>query len=176
MPLATRLVAAALCTILAACQPGDKTLPEERSESAVAPRPSPSAGSPVSSDAEPAPAPEPATAADPAVLRHAEDLVGQYRVAGVDGQSIDLPHGITAAISGERIDITSSCVRMAWSYRFEGTAIVTSPVPVLSCQRGLLPEEAAIDRAFGAASSVRRTPSNGVEFAGGGHDVTLFSQ
>lgn len=103
-------------------------------------------------------------------------LVGEYRVAGVDGQDINLPYGITASVSAEEIEVSSQCVRLKWAYTLVGEVLAASRMPVMSCQRGLLPEEGAIARAFDQAAQVRRTPANGIEFSGAGHTVTLFSQ
>lgn len=103
-------------------------------------------------------------------------LAGEYRVAGVDGGEIDLPHGVTAAITGDRIDVQSDCIRFAWSYAWDGDRLTTATQPVASCRRALLPPEQAISDAFTAAETVARTPSNGLEFSGGGRSVLLFSQ
>src|SRR5690606_34982914 len=103
-------------------------------------------------------------------------LAGEYRVAGVDGGGIDLPHGITATITGDRIEVQSDCIRFAWSYARDGGRLTTAPQPAASCRRALLPPEQAVSEAFTAAESVARTPSNGVEFSGGGRSVLLFSQ
>ncbi len=67
-------------------------------------------------------------------------------------------------------------MKFAWSYRFEGVRLVTETAPVVTCERGLLPEEEAVQAAFEAAEAVRRLPSNGIEFSGGGRSVILFSQ
>ncbi|MDZ4306801.1 hypothetical protein [Allopontixanthobacter sp.] len=103
-------------------------------------------------------------------------LLGEYRVAGVDGKDINLPHGISASISAEEIAVLSQCVRFKWAYTLAGGGFAASRVPTVSCQRGLFPEEEAISRAFDRAVQVRGTPANGIEFSGEGHSVTLFSQ
>jgi hypothetical protein len=103
-------------------------------------------------------------------------IAGEYRVAGVDGGDIDLPHGISASIGESRIEVSSQCVEMAWSYRFDGAQLVTEAIPVVSCDRGRYPEEQAIEAAFDAARGVERTESNGIRFSGGGRSVLLFSQ
>lgn len=104
------------------------------------------------------------------------ELAGEYRVAGVDGGEIDLPHGITATITADRIDVQSDCIRFAWSYTQDGRALTTQMQPVPSCRRALLPAEQAISDAFSAATRVARTPENGLDFTGGGRNVLLFSQ
>jgi hypothetical protein len=103
-------------------------------------------------------------------------VAGEYRIAGVDGGDINLPHGISASIGENRIGVSSQCVEMAWSYRFEGARLTTEAIPVVSCDRGRYPEEQAIEAAFDAARAVERTESNGIRFSGGGRSVLLFSQ
>ena len=154
---------------LAACQPGDGGAPEDAAETpaampneAISPTPSPTAR----------PAPEEGEAGGIT----AAELTGEYRIAGVDGGGINLPHGITASIGADRIDVTSQCVEMAWSYRLEGAGLATTSIPVVTCDRGRYPEEEAIAAAFSAAREVERTASNGLRFSGGGRSVTLFSQ
>ena len=135
------------------------------------------------------PASPPATAADtptaapsetPAAsiaISKVEDLVGEYRVAGVDGLEIDLPHGITARIDDTGIIVTSGCVKLSWVWFFEGNSLVTEQLfPRESCGRELLPEEEAIVTAFNSADDIGRTPAGGIEFVGDGHSVLLFSQ
>ena len=103
-------------------------------------------------------------------------LAGEWRVAGVGGKQIDLPHAISASISANRIKVSSQCVKMEWSYRFEGPRLVTEPIPIIVCDRGRFPEELAIEAALDAATRVSRTPGNGVEIASGVGSVLLFSQ
>lgn len=115
-------------------------------------------------------------AADSPAIASAAELAGEYRVAGIDGADINLPHAITASIDGERIHVTSDCVNFAWSYRFEGEQLATERVPVESCARGFEPIEQELLAALDVADAVRRTPANAVEISGGGHAVTLFAQ
>ena len=103
-------------------------------------------------------------------------LTGEWRVAGVAGKPIDLPHAISASISTSRIKISSQCVEMEWSYRFDGPRLVTESVPVVSCDRGRYPEELAVEAALNAATTVSRTPGNGLEIASGVGTLLLFSQ
>jgi hypothetical protein len=114
--------------------------------------------------------------ADSSIIATPEALAGEYRVAGVDGQDVDLPHGIAASITADRIEVQSDCIRFAWSYRFEDRLLVTEQAPVASCRRALLPEERALSEAIESADVVRRTPENGIELSGSGRSVTLFSQ
>ena len=41
------------------------------------------------------------TAPAPDLIASAESLTGEYRVAGVDGADINLPHGVSASIAAE---------------------------------------------------------------------------
>ena len=118
--------------------------------------------------------PTPAPAGN--AMASAPALAGEYRIAGVDGADIDLPYGITASITGDRIHVVADCVNVAWSYRLEGDRIATERVPVEGCARGLNRVEEALVAAFDAAGRVERTASNGIEFSGGGRSVLLFSQ
>ncbi len=115
---------------------------------------------------------EPHGAGDAAVA----GLAGEYRVASVDGQDIDLPHAITARITHDRIEVESDCIRFAWSYRRDAQGIATLSQPAASCRRALLPQEQAVSEAFAAATTVTRTPANGLAFGGGGRSIVLFSQ
>lgn len=104
------------------------------------------------------------------------EIAGEYRVAGVDGAEINLPHAVTASIDGERIHLTSDCVNLAWSYHLAGGTLATQRVPVEGCGRGLDPIEHELIAALDVADAVRRTPANALELSGSGHAVTLFSQ
>lgn len=121
-----------------------------------------------------------ATGSDPAVAAGAimtpAALMGEYRVAGVDGQDINLSHGISASISDREIEVLSDCIRLKWTYTLADGMLAADRMPAMSCRRALLPEEQAISRAFDDAVQVRRTAANGIEFSGEGHRVTLFSQ
>jgi len=142
--------------LVAGCQPGAPTSPPDGEASPVAP--------------EPAPAPS----ADR--IASSGRLAGEYRVAGVDGQGIDLPYGIGASISADRILVSSDCVRLEWAYRFAGADLVTERTPTAGCERGFNEVEQAIADAFDAATQVAINRSNGYEFTGGGRTVTLFTQ
>ena len=118
----------------------------------------------------------PAIAEPSSSIASTEHLAGEYRIAGVDRREIELPYGITASITADRIHVTADCVNLAWNYRFEGAALGTERAPVEGCGRGLSSEEEAIVMAFDSAREVSRTSANGMEFSGGGHSVLLFSQ
>lgn len=121
---------------------------------------------------------EPAATADasPEPAAPTVELPGEYRVAGVDGMGIDEPYAITAAITESRIDVDADCLKFAWDHTAHGDAIATTRLATAGCERGLTAVEEAVVAAFDAATSVARTPANGIELSGGGHTVTLFSQ
>jgi hypothetical protein len=143
-----------LAVLVAGCRPAEQ----------------PAAPSTASSTTAAAPAPE------LRAIASADRLVGEYRIAGADGQGIDLPYGIAATITADRIRVNADCFTLEWSYRFERAALATRRVPAKSCRRSLTPEEQAIAQAFDAATTVMLTEANGYEFVGGGHSVTLFTQ
>ena len=101
---------------------------------------------------------------------------GEFRLAGVDGNDVSLPHAITASIGNDSIEIVSGCIRFAWSHRLDGERLVTERMPAAACRRSLLPEESAIATIFGRLETVQRTPGNGYRLSGGGHSLTLHSQ
>jgi len=122
------------------------------------------------------PAVSPVSVTENPVISSAAQLVGEYRVASVDGGDLDLPQGITASVTDSRLAVQSDCIRLAFDYRLDGPALALTPAPVPSCRRGLSPAEQAIQGAFTAAVQVARTPDGGVQFTGNGRSVTLFSQ
>ena len=142
--------------VLAACQPAAE---RDSPEPAVSSAPT-----------EPTPAPS-GNVASP------DQLTGEYRVAGVGGQAIDLPYGITASITADRIHLTADCVNVEWGYTMDADgSLSTLRVPTEGCARGLNPAEEALVEAFDGAERVSRTASNGYEFSGRGPTATLFTQ
>ena len=104
------------------------------------------------------------------------DLPGEYRVAGVDGVGIDLPYGVTASITGDRIHVTADCLNFAWTYTMQGARIATARTAVEGCARGLTDPEEAVVEALDAAATLERTPTNGIELRGDGRSVVLYAQ
>lgn len=158
---------------LAGCGPAGEAPPAGPDEAPTAT--AADGGSPKSSPA-PAPAGPAVAEVSAGAIVSPDSLAGEYRIPGVDGRDIDLPHGISASIDEATIHVSAGCLRFAWTYRFEGARLVTQSTPGAGCQRGLYPEEEAVRAAFDAADTVRRLPSNGIEFSGGGRSVILFSQ
>lgn len=115
-------------------------------------------------------------------------LAGEWRVAGIDGKDFNESYGLALSASEREIWWAPRCAGMVRSYTINGASIrFTSPVasgpaatpgapspPV--CAIGLPPRLNEVVRALDAATTVARTPSNGIEIIGGGHSVLLFSQ
>ncbi len=166
-----RLPLAALALTLAAC-------------GSEAPEPRETAGQQA---ADPdAAAPEPAAPA--ANGRAVETLAGEWRVAGIDGESLDADYGIALSADEEKIWWEPRCAGIVRLYRIEGSAITLDPPapppaqqglprpPPALCTIGLPPGVERMMQALDAADTIVRTPQNGIELSGGGRSVTLFSQ
>jgi hypothetical protein len=114
----------------------------------------------------PAAAPSPATAA----------VIGEWRVAGIDGAEIDAPIGIALSIDASTIAYDPRCAGFVWDYRYAAGSLSLKRRQGPICEIGYEPVLDRLAAALDAARTVRRTPSNGVELSGGGHSVLLFSQ
>ena len=156
--------AIALASALAACNSARD--PARDAPAAVTPDAGPAAS----------PSPDPIASRAPAELAPASALLGEWRVAGVDGRSIDLPYGIAASIDDRTIHVVADCVNLGWTYAAESGAFEARRAPVESCARGLTPEEAAIAETIDTATGFGRTPSNAMEIFSADHRVTLYSQ
>jgi len=163
----TAPIVLSLACALTAC--GDA--PREPAERAT-PAPAPA------SEASAAPVESPTPRAAPNVaIADLAALAGEYRVAGAGGAGIDLPHGISARIDDTGLIVDSDCVQLSWVWFYEGDRLVTEQLfPRESCGRALLPEEEAIVAAMNGATTVGRTPANGIEIGGENGSVLLFSQ
>jgi hypothetical protein len=113
-------------------------------------------------------------------------MLGDYRVAGIDGQPLHAPIGIAVSIDGPMLSFEPTCAGFVWSLSFEDGLLVTTraaktateqgapPPPV--CAVTVHPEQRRLAEALDAVDSAARTPDGGIVLAGGGHSVTLFSQ
>jgi hypothetical protein len=114
-------------------------------------------------------------------------LEGEWRVAGIDGQSVDQPIGLALSASREEIWWAPRCAGYVRSYRIEGDKFTTGPhigfvprkpgestPPV--CAIAPPPRMGEVFEALTSATSIARTSQNGIEIAGGGHSLLLFSQ
>lgn len=135
--------------------------------------------SPVEEPASPAetPAEPPArTSAGNIAITEARELVGEYRVAGVDGRALNAPTGVAVSIDTTTISLLP-CAGYVWRYTYAAGKLETEPAPGPSDTLCAPTREvAAVGAALNGANRVARTPSNGLEFSGGGHSVLLFSQ
>ena len=116
-----------------------------------------------------------------------ESLVGEYRVAGIDGTELGGAFGIAVSIDAAAISYEPRCLGFARTYRYRAGAIALERDPrygptrspdgsVTNCLVAAQPEFHELANAFDAADQVRRTPANGIEFSGNGRSITLFSQ
>jgi hypothetical protein len=150
--------------VLAACQ---RTAPVTANDAAPASRAP--AAPPEKAD------PQPAVAT----------LEGHWRVAGIDGTSLDEPVAIALTASDRQIWWEPRCAGMARNYRIEGGTIrFTSTLPPRApgeptppvCAIGLPPRLGDVFRALDDATGIARLPSNGIRIAGRTHDLTIFAQ
>jgi hypothetical protein len=114
-------------------------------------------------------------------------LEGEWRVAGIDGQSLDQPVGIALSASNDEIWWAPRCAGFVRSYAIAGTVFragpalgVTRPRPGEPsppvCAIAPPPRTSDLFRALDAGNHIVRTPQNGIEISGGGHPLLLFSQ
>ena len=109
-----------------------------------------------------------------------ESLVGEYRVAGIDGYPLNEPYGVAVSITSERIDF-DNCRQIGWRYTFEGDRLETERSPpdgpdAKPCEEKLPVFLLQMVSAIDAAKKAERSPQNGVALKGGLRSVTLFSQ
>ena len=132
----------------------------------------------------PAPSPtaiatSPERPANPVQSAAPTTLAGEWRVAGIDGAPFDEPYGLGLSADARLIWMEPRCAGVARSYRISGGRIAFGPDPDARnevCAIGMPPRTDDVMRALDSAETIRRTPVNGVEIAGGGHNLTLFSQ
>ena len=108
-------------------------------------------------------------------------LAGEWRVAGIDGKSVDGPIGL--ALRGDRAEIwwEPSCAGLLRRSTIRGSRVSTAgyskaEAPPLICLIAPPREMADVFVALDAAKRIRRTVNNGVEISGDGHSLLLFSQ
>ena len=132
---------------------------------------------------DPAP-PAPATSAHETALPVAS-LAGEWRVAGIDGQTLDEPIGLSLTGDARQLWWQPRCAGVARAYLIDGQRIsfrstepprpAGSPTPPV-CAIGLPPRIDEVTRALDGATSISRTAGNGVLISGPDHSLTLFSQ
>ncbi len=109
-----------------------------------------------------------------------EALVGEYRVAGIDGEPFDENFGIALSISAvpSVISFDEECGSFSWAADMEGGVLFTNRMPAepRSCDTPIHPRLLQLAAAIDAADRAARTPANGIELSGRGRSVLLFSQ
>ena len=138
---------------------------------------------------DPAPRPQPTPVAthaapDPVARTAPISLTGEWRVAGIDGKPFDAPYGLALRADDRKIWWEPRCAGYVRSYSITGGRVAIGPDPhrpnppalVSVCPIGPPPRLADVMRAIDSAETIRRTAANGIELAGGGRSLTLFSQ
>ncbi len=141
----------------------------------------------ASEDTPQTPAPAPPPEDEPAAANAPASVVGEYRVAGIDGTEVGGGIGIGLSITESEIYYEPRCAGFDWSYTYgdgelstdrpgkSGPRLAAGPqAPV--CEVAVHPEKQRLATALDAVTRAERTPSNGIELTGGGHSVTLYSQ
>lgn len=134
----------------------------------------PVAPTPVETAAKAAPAP---TTVEPSA--QVRSLAGAWRVAGIDGRSLDEPVGLSLTGDEQQLWWEPRCAGVARAYRIEGqwiTFTLRSGAGGPVCEIGQPPRLDEVVRALDGAVSVSRTTNNGVLISGPDHSVLLFSQ
>jgi hypothetical protein len=126
---------------------------------------------------------DPRSSETAAPLAAPESLIGEYRVAGIDGRSLDAPFGIALSITDGQVSFEPACAAFVWSYAYlKGSVDIERrqekrnhpPPPV--CPEPVAPQLDRLATALDAVDRARRTPENGIELSGNGRSVLLFSQ
>lgn len=131
--------------------------------------------------------PPPAAQVPPAGLAAVTTLAGEWKVAAIDGEDFNEPHGIALSADDREIWWAPRCAGLVRSYAIRGAQLRIGPAlgahrprpgepPPPVCAIGLPPRINEVSRAIDSATTVRRTPANGIELSGGGHSLLLFSQ
>lgn len=107
---------------------------------------------------------------------NAADIVGEWRIASVNGKDIDQSTGITASISDNEIRVNAGCVNMAFTYRLLAGRFASETTPVASCARPLSPAEKAVGDALTTAQNAARDSSNALVLSGAGNSLSLYTQ
>jgi hypothetical protein len=112
-----------------------------------------------------------------------ESLVGEYRVAGIDGEELNASFGIPLSIDQGTISYEPKCAGFVWQYAYRDGALDNErrqeklhhpPPPV--CVIAVPPELNTLASALEASDRAGRTPANGIELSGNGRSVLLFTQ
>lgn len=121
------------------------------------------------------------------VLNSVGELLGEYRVAGIDGGEVPGGEAIALSIDGPLVSYEPTCAGFVWEIDFEEERFETArhsfgpppepgepPRPV--CAIAVSAGQRALATAIDAATRAERTPANAIRLSGSGHSVLLFSQ
>ncbi len=131
--------------------------------------------------------PQPSRPSQPVDAAPAVTLAGEWRIAGIDGKPFDEPHGLTLSADAEEVWWAPRCAGLIRTYRINGIRIriglpqglrpgAPGEPATAVCAIGLPPRLDEVTRALDSATTIRRTPNNGIEISGGGRSLLLFSQ
>jgi hypothetical protein len=152
--------------LAAACSPSSPT------ENAAGPA---AAEPPQLPEAAPAP---PILPADATAVIDAGSIEGEWRVAGVAGQPLSQPFGISATIREGSIRFVSPCITRRYGLEISGglatARLMTNETP--DCVRALTIDERGLERAMGQVKTAYRLPSKALVLDGPAGAVTLFTQ
>jgi hypothetical protein len=115
------------------------------------------------------------------------DLVGEYRVAGIDGTEVQGSIGIALSIDGPMLSYEPTCAGFVWDIAAEAGHFTLTRAAgygparqpdgtFVVCAVAVSPEQRRLAEAIDAARRAWRTPSNGILLEGRGRSVMLFSQ
>jgi hypothetical protein len=125
----------------------------------------------------PAPAP-PILPAGATPVAGLDSIKGEWRVAGVAGQPLSQPFGISASIKGGRVRFVSQCISRQYELSIDGglvtARLIANETP--DCARALTIDERGLEQAMGQVRTAYRLPSNALVFDGPAGAVTLFTQ
>jgi hypothetical protein len=115
------------------------------------------------------------------------DLLGEYRVAGIDGTEVQGDIGIALSIDGTRLSYEPICAGFVWDIKPEGSGLRFERAKgfgpeqqpdgsSMACAVAVSPEQRRLAEAIDAARHAWRTPSNGILLEGSRRSVLMFSQ
>lgn len=120
-----------------------------------------------------------------AVITGKSELIGEYRVASINGRPLNGEIGIALSIDGAMASFEPTCAGFVWDIGFTGDRLRTVrhnpgqgtdglPPPV--CAIAITASQAELALSLDAVSRAERTPSNGILLSGEASSVLLFSQ
>jgi hypothetical protein len=131
--------------------------------------------------------PDPAAPEGSQPITAVGDLLGEYRVAGIDGTEVAGDVGLAVSIDGAMLSYEPTCAGFVWTIAEARGGFVFTRAPgygptrqpdgsIAVCAVGIAPEQRRLGEAVDAARHAWRTPANGILLEGGGRSILLFSQ